>query len=340
MGVEAPTRFLPRRKTGPGGGAALARAGPRRPSCQLIRRGTRCVLIARDAQSSKHSQRYVLVEGGLAYATTRPRRRSHCRDRFDFQGGSWPAIAKATLRSCDGGYAAPSRRDRFSVGRRTNVVAKRHEQRRRLRARGRFPRRACSRTASRLAISPACRPRARRTARREAAQHSPSHRRNLGALPDVQDRSVAYAHAGWAAPALRPCWAVPELGRPLSQHDAIARAERNRRAHPLKACAETATLREMRSQCWRQGARPASKVRDAGDVAVAGLSSSRRLKVISVPIASALLNCARRRSMRDRPEAAATTAASPRRSGNGMRTRERLSTAMLFCGVLPWASSP
>jgi hypothetical protein len=49
----------------------------------------------------------------------------------------------------------------------------RHEQQRRLRARGRhFPPRACSRTASRLAISPAGAPRDRRSARREAARRS------------------------------------------------------------------------------------------------------------------------------------------------------------------------
>ncbi len=43
--------------------------------------------------------RYVLVEGGLAYAKNATRRRSHCRDRFDFPGGPWPAIAKATEES-------------------------------------------------------------------------------------------------------------------------------------------------------------------------------------------------------------------------------------------------
>jgi hypothetical protein len=37
----------------------------------------------------------------------------------------------ATLHSCDGSYAAPSRRDRLPVGRRTNVVAMRQIQRRR-----------------------------------------------------------------------------------------------------------------------------------------------------------------------------------------------------------------
>ncbi len=61
------------------------------------------------------------------------------------------------------------------------VAALRHEQRRRLRARGRrFPPRACSRTALRLAISPAGASRDRRTARREAAQRSPPLRRLQG----------------------------------------------------------------------------------------------------------------------------------------------------------------
>jgi hypothetical protein len=54
------------------------------------------LLIARGAQASKHSQRYVVVEGGLAYAKNATRRRSDCCDRFDFPGGPWPAIAKAT----------------------------------------------------------------------------------------------------------------------------------------------------------------------------------------------------------------------------------------------------
>jgi hypothetical protein len=38
-------------------------------SMPLKQPSPRCLLIARDAQSSKHSQRYGLVEGGLAYAT-------------------------------------------------------------------------------------------------------------------------------------------------------------------------------------------------------------------------------------------------------------------------------
>jgi hypothetical protein len=103
-------------------GAPRARAAHSR-FAPLKRLSTKRLLIARNAQASKHSRRYVLVEGRLAYAKNATRRRSHCRDRFDFPDGSWPAIAKATLRLCDGGYAAPSRRDRFPVGRTSSQSA-------------------------------------------------------------------------------------------------------------------------------------------------------------------------------------------------------------------------
>ncbi len=56
----------------------------------------RRLLIARDEQEVKHSQRYVLVEGKLAHATNATAPPEYCRDRFDFPGGSWPAIARAT----------------------------------------------------------------------------------------------------------------------------------------------------------------------------------------------------------------------------------------------------
>ncbi len=78
--------------------AAAARHRRVAPS-PLKQLSPRCLLIARDAKLSKHSQRYVLVEVSSPIPRTRPRRRSHCRDRFDFPGGSWPAIAKATSAS-------------------------------------------------------------------------------------------------------------------------------------------------------------------------------------------------------------------------------------------------
>ncbi len=99
-------------------GAPRARAAHSR-FATLKRLSTKRLLITRNAQASKHSRTYVLVEGRLAYAKNATRRRSHCRDRFDFPDGSWPAIDQRRHCVCATAamYAAPSRRDRFPVGR-------------------------------------------------------------------------------------------------------------------------------------------------------------------------------------------------------------------------------
>ncbi|MGO9750861.1 MAG: hypothetical protein ACLP8S_30900 [Solirubrobacteraceae bacterium] len=49
--------------------SAIAGIGSLVAGLPLKRLSPWCLLIPRDAESSKHSQRYVLVEGGLAYAT-------------------------------------------------------------------------------------------------------------------------------------------------------------------------------------------------------------------------------------------------------------------------------
>src|ERR1035441_2370559 len=55
------------------------------------------------------------------------------------------------------------------------------------------------------------------TAKQAATQHN--HRLNIqaGRPPSCEDSTGCICSVGSAAPALRPCWAARELGRPLSQ---------------------------------------------------------------------------------------------------------------------------
>jgi hypothetical protein len=68
----------------------------------LKRLSPRRLLVAPDAQSSKHShpsRGTSSPRAGFLRPRTRPRRRSHCCHCFDSLGDSWPAIAKATKES-------------------------------------------------------------------------------------------------------------------------------------------------------------------------------------------------------------------------------------------------